>query len=80
MAEITEISTEKRTIWRPDLRMSFPPKGLWENNAAYGAERPLTLGRTGLQRKRMQFAAHLRLERLIDDLVLLDAGFAPESL
>jgi hypothetical protein len=80
MAEMTEISTKKRTIRRPDLRMSFPSKGLWENDAAYGAEPPLTLGRTSLQRKRMQFAAHLLFERLIDDLMLLDTGFAPESL
>jgi hypothetical protein len=31
-----------------------------------------------LQRKRVQHAAHLALQRLIDDLVLLDAGFSAE--
>ena len=36
----------------------------------------LALGGAGLQGKRMQLAAHLGLERLIDDLVLLDPGFA----
>src|SRR5580704_5165362 len=32
--------------------------------------------RAGLQRQRMQLAAHFGLERLVDDLVLLDSGFA----
>src|SRR5271156_6867501 len=41
---------------------------------------PLTLGRAGLQSERMQLAAHLGFKGFIDDLVLLDAGFAPESL
>src|SRR5207302_8878617 len=34
------------------------------------------LRRTGLQRQGMELAAHLALERLIDNLVLLDAGLA----
>ena len=36
----------------------------------------LSLRRAGLQRQRMELASHLGLERLIDDLVLLDARFA----
>src|ERR1700688_2642538 len=32
--------------------------------------------RAGLQRQRVQLADHLGLERLVDDLVLLDSGFA----
>ena len=39
----------------------------------YVAEPQSTLGRTGLQGECMQLAAHLGFERLIDDLVLLDA-------
>src|SRR6516165_3575591 len=38
----------------------------------------LALRCAGLQRQRVQLAAHLALERLVDDLVLLDAGFAAE--
>src|ERR1700691_3086971 len=34
------------------------------------------LRRPGLQSERMQFAAHFALKRRIDDLMLLDAGFA----
>src|ERR1700682_2249150 len=40
----------------------------------------LTLRHAGLQRQRVKYAAHLALQRLIDDLVLLDAGFAAERL
>src|ERR1700694_4901331 len=40
----------------------------------------LALRHPGLQRQRVEYAAHLPLQRLIDDLVLLDAGFAPERL
>src|ERR1700719_3969291 len=39
-------------------------------------ERCSTLRRAGLQRQRMQLAAHFGLERLVHDLVLLNAGFA----
>src|SRR5262249_2570287 len=38
------------------------------------------LGRTGLQRQRVQLAAHFALERLINDLGLLDARFSAERL
>src|SRR6266851_7300255 len=41
---------------------------------------PLALRHPGLQRQRVKHAAHLALQRLIDDLVLLDAGFAAERL
>src|ERR1700681_2609364 len=40
----------------------------------------LTLRHAGLQRQRVKYAAHLALQRSIDDLVLLDAGFAAERL
>src|ERR1700682_2500838 len=40
----------------------------------------LTLRHAGLQRQRVKYSAHLALQRLIDDLVLLDAGFAAERL
>src|SRR6202171_4971739 len=40
----------------------------------------LTLRHAGLQRQRVKYSAHLSLQRLIDDLVLLDAGFAAERL
>ena len=33
---------------------------------------------TGLQRQSMQFAAHFRLQRFIDDLVLLNARLTAE--
>src|SRR5205085_3477318 len=36
--------------------------------------------RTGLQRQGMELAAHLALERLIDNLMLLDAGLAAKRL
>ena len=38
------------------------------------------LRRAGLQRQRMQLAAHLGLERLVDDLVLLHPRLAAEAL
>src|SRR5204863_1713084 len=40
----------------------------------------LRLRYAGLQRQRMEYAAHLALQRLIHDLVLLDPGLAPERL
>src|ERR1700694_4384640 len=40
----------------------------------------LSLGYPGLQRQGVKHAAHLALQRLIDNLVLLDAGFAAERL
>src|SRR5579871_5182361 len=47
--------------------------------AAAAACTGLTLRRPGLQRERMQLAAHLGLERLVNQLVLLDPGFAAEA-
>src|SRR5260370_11552239 len=41
---------------------------------------PLALRHPGLQRQRVKHPAHLATQRLIDDLVLLDAGFAAERL
>ena len=38
------------------------------------------LGSTGLQRQRVQLAAHFALECLINDLVLLDARLAAKRL
>ena len=43
------------------------------------SSRCLFFGRAGLQRQRMQRAAHLPLQRLIDDLMLLHARLAAES-
>src|SRR6202035_4456503 len=40
----------------------------------------LALRYPGLQRQRVQYPAHLALQRLVDDLVLLDPGFAAERL
>src|ERR1700676_2196465 len=40
----------------------------------------LALRYPGLQRQRVQHPAHLALQRLVDDLVLLDPGFAAERL
>src|ERR1700733_15148403 len=40
---------------------------------------PSPLRDAGLQCQRMQLAAHFSLERVIDDLVLLDARFAAEG-
>src|SRR5258706_8073591 len=42
--------------------------------------RPGSARYPGLQRERVEHATHLASQRLVDDLVLLDAGFAAEGL
>src|SRR5580704_7535067 len=58
-----------------------PGIGAWSSTHATPRRMPpvaarLGFRRTGLQRQRVELAAHFAFQRLVDDLVLLDSGFA----
>src|ERR1700689_4996036 len=59
----------------------MPPRRAWERSLSAEAQSVRSwLGCAGLQRQRVQFAAHFALERRVNDLVLLDARFAAKRL
>src|SRR6266567_1014045 len=71
----------KETMWsrqacacgNPECHARKSPAKLLSSSGPRSAFR-----RAGLQRQRVQLAAHVTLERLIDHLMLLDAGLAAE--
>ena len=50
-----------------------------KENALKNLRAASTVGRAGLQGQRVELAAHLGLERLVDDLVLLHARLAADG-
>src|SRR4249920_1091904 len=62
----------------PAQSMEFH-RGRWKENALKCPPAASAVGRAGLQGKRVELAAHLGLERLVDDLVLLHARLAAEG-
>ena len=70
-----------RLCWCGTITRNIAPRGLSAPSSPPSRRQvSATSGYPGLQRQRVQHAAHLALQRLIDDLVLLHAGLAAEGL